>query len=88
MQLKLERESGRVFTGWKEGKVMFAPTYKYTQNSDMYAGETAKNKKKRRTPAWCDRILWHGHGIEHLHYNDKHSILLAINDHYIHVEGD
>ncbi|XP_057528878.1 type I inositol polyphosphate 5-phosphatase 5 [Amaranthus tricolor] len=67
-QLKLERESGRVFTGWKEGKVMFAPTYKYTQNSDMYAGETAKNKKKRRTPAWCDRILWHGHGIEQLHY--------------------
>ena len=47
---------------------MFAPTYKYTQNSDMYAGETAKNKKKRRTPAWCDRILWHGHGIEQLHY--------------------
>uniref|UniRef100_A0A803KSM0 Inositol polyphosphate-related phosphatase domain-containing protein n=1 Tax=Chenopodium quinoa TaxID=63459 RepID=A0A803KSM0_CHEQI len=59
-QLIIERDSGRVFSGWKEGRVMFAPTYKYTQNSDMYAGETAKSKKKRRTPAWCDRILWHG----------------------------
>ncbi|KMT08821.1 hypothetical protein BVRB_6g135450 [Beta vulgaris subsp. vulgaris] len=67
-QLKIERAGGRVFCGWKEGRVMFAPTYKYTQNSDMYAGETAKSKKKRRTPAWCDRILWHGQGIEQLHY--------------------
>lgn len=48
----IEREAGRVFRGWKEGKICFAPTYKYTQNSDAYAGETAKSKKKRRTPAW------------------------------------
>jgi len=41
-----------VFKGWKEGKIFFAPTYKYTQNSDAYAGETVKSKKKRRTPAW------------------------------------
>nr|CAB3467538.1 unnamed protein product [Digitaria exilis] len=67
-QLMIEREAGRVFRGWKEGKICFAPTYKYTQNSDAYAGETAKSKKKRRTPAWCDRILWHGDGIEQLQY--------------------
>ncbi|XP_062221982.1 type I inositol polyphosphate 5-phosphatase 5-like [Phragmites australis] len=67
-QLMIERQAGRVFKGWKEGKVYFAPTYKYTQNSDAYAGETAKSKKKRRTPAWCDRILWHGQGIEQLQY--------------------
>ncbi|KAG8076319.1 hypothetical protein GUJ93_ZPchr0006g45264 [Zizania palustris] len=52
-QLIIEREAGRVFRGWKEGKISFAPTYKYTHNSDAYAGETAKSKKKRRTPAWC-----------------------------------
>ncbi|EPS65516.1 hypothetical protein M569_09261, partial [Genlisea aurea] len=51
-QLNREREAGRVFVGWKEGKIMFPPTYKYTQNSDSYAGETAKSKRKRRTPAW------------------------------------
>ncbi|XP_040991658.1 type I inositol polyphosphate 5-phosphatase 10-like isoform X1 [Juglans microcarpa x Juglans regia] len=67
-QLKIEREAGRVFKGWKEGKIYFAPTYKYSSNSDTYAGETKKSKKKRRTPAWCDRILWHGTGIRLLSY--------------------
>jgi hypothetical protein len=50
-QLKTERESG-VFRGWNEGKIFFAPTYKYSWNSDSYAGEDAMSKKKRRTPAW------------------------------------
>nr|XP_019708711.1 type I inositol polyphosphate 5-phosphatase 10 isoform X3 [Elaeis guineensis] len=67
-QLKIEREAGRVFKGWKEGKIYFAPTYKYSNNSDAYAGETVTSKKKRRTPAWCDRILWHGDGIVQLSY--------------------
>ncbi|MCE3050684.1 hypothetical protein HAX54_047884 [Datura stramonium] len=67
-QLNTERKAGRVFNGWKEGKVFFAPTYKYSHNSDSYAGETTKSKKKRRTPAWCDRILWRGEGIDQLSY--------------------
>ncbi|XP_021273996.1 type I inositol polyphosphate 5-phosphatase 5 [Herrania umbratica] len=67
-QLNMEREAGRVFNGFKEGRIHFAPTYKYSHNSDSYAGETVKSKKKRRTPAWCDRILWHGSGIEQLSY--------------------
>ncbi|CAO2177798.1 unnamed protein product [Urochloa humidicola] len=67
-QLKIERDSGRVFKGWSEGKIYFAPTYKYSFNSDVYAGETATSKKKMRTPAWCDRILWRGDGIMQLSY--------------------
>ncbi|XP_068658587.1 type I inositol polyphosphate 5-phosphatase 10-like [Aristolochia californica] len=67
-QLKIEREAGRVFKRWHEGKIYFAPTYKYSYNSDAYAGETITSKKKRRTPAWCDRILWHGDGITQLSY--------------------
>ncbi|CAD6249470.1 unnamed protein product [Miscanthus lutarioriparius] len=67
-QLAMERQAGRVFKGWKEGKIYFAPTYKYKRNSDSYVWDTAKSKKKRRTPAWCDRILWHGQGIEQLQY--------------------
>ncbi|TVU27187.1 hypothetical protein EJB05_29780 [Eragrostis curvula] len=66
-QLKTERENG-VFRGWNEGKIFFAPTYKYSWNSDNYAGEDVTSKKKRRTPAWCDRILWHGDGIVQLSY--------------------
>ncbi|KAM7472654.1 hypothetical protein LguiA_010837 [Lonicera macranthoides] len=67
-QLKIEREAGRVFNGWKEGKIYFAPTYKYSNNSDTYTGETIKQKSKRRTPAWCDRIMWHGDGIQQTSY--------------------
>ncbi|KAL5700161.1 phosphoinositide 5-phosphatase [Ranunculus cassubicifolius] len=67
-QLNNEREAGRIFKGWKEGRIYFPPTYKYSNNSDVYAGETITSKKKRRTPAWCDRILWHGDGIEQLFY--------------------
>ncbi|GLT43976.1 hypothetical protein SLA2020_178970 [Shorea laevis] len=67
-QLGIEREAGRAFTGFKEGRILFAPTYKYSHNSDSYAGENVKSKKKRRTPAWCDRILWRGQGIEQLSY--------------------
>ncbi|XP_010546411.1 PREDICTED: type I inositol polyphosphate 5-phosphatase 5-like [Tarenaya hassleriana] len=67
-QLNIEREAGRVFSRFQEGQILFAPTYKYSHNSDAYAGETTKSKKKRRTPAWCDRILWRGNGIEQLSY--------------------
>ncbi|GAB4836183.1 hypothetical protein Ancab_001096 [Ancistrocladus abbreviatus] len=70
-QLKIEREFGRVFNGWKEGKISFAPTYKYSFNSDTYFGETITSKSKRRTPAWCDRILWHGNGIYQLTYERR-----------------
>ncbi|KAL5061919.1 hypothetical protein RYX36_023656 [Vicia faba] len=71
-QLKMEREAGRVFKGWKEGKIFFAPTYKYAFNSDTYYVEGVKiSKSKRRTPAWCDRILWHGRGIQQLSYVRK-----------------
>jgi hypothetical protein len=57
LQLKIERDAGRVFKGWNEGKIYFAPTYKYSFNSDAYAGETATSKKKRRTPAWYASLL-------------------------------
>lgn len=57
-QLNMEKEAGRVFCGWKEGQIYFAPTYKYSYNSDEYAGETVKSKKNRRTPAWYNSKLF------------------------------
>ncbi|KAI3984707.1 hypothetical protein MKX01_039324 [Papaver californicum] len=67
-QLRIEQKRGRVFEGWSEGRIYFPPTYKYSNNSDRYAGDDAHNKEKRRTPAWCDRILWHGRGLRQLSY--------------------
>ncbi|KAI3979782.1 hypothetical protein MKX01_013877 [Papaver californicum] len=67
-QLRIEQKRGRVFEGWNEGRIYFPPTYKYSNNSDRYAGDDAHNKEKRRTPAWCDRILWHGRGLRQLSY--------------------
>ncbi|CAA0829104.1 Type I inositol 1-4-5-trisphosphate 5-phosphatase CVP2 [Striga hermonthica] len=67
-QLRIEQRRGRVFVGWKEGKIYFPPTYKYSHNSDRYAGDDLHPKEKRRTPAWCDRILWSGDGLQQLSY--------------------
>ncbi|KAL2469850.1 CVP2 like 1 [Abeliophyllum distichum] len=67
-QLRIEQTRGRVFDRWKEGKIYFPPTYKYSHNSDRYAGDDMHPKEKRRTPAWCDRILWYGDGLQQLSY--------------------
>lgn len=57
-QLKMERKQGKVFEGWNEGNIYFAPTYKYSSNSDAYMGETmAATKKNRRTPAWYNPFI-------------------------------
>ncbi|EPS63921.1 inositol-1,4,5-triphosphate-5-phosphatase, partial [Genlisea aurea] len=58
-QLLNELRNGSVFHGWREGKINFAPTYKYQMNSDEYV---------ERSPAWCDRILWLGRGIKQMTY--------------------
>ncbi|CAD6206067.1 unnamed protein product [Miscanthus lutarioriparius] len=67
-QLRIEQRFGRVFAGWKEGRIYFPPTYKYSYNSDRYAGDDMHPNEKRRTPAWCDRILWYGRGLIQLCY--------------------
>ncbi|KAH9705228.1 Type I inositol polyphosphate 5-phosphatase 2 [Citrus sinensis] len=75
-QLSKELHSGHVFEGWKEGVINFPPTYKYEINSDRYVGENPKEGEKKRSPAWCDRILWLGKGIKQLAYT-RAEILLS-----------
>ncbi|XP_071734785.1 type I inositol polyphosphate 5-phosphatase 8 [Rutidosis leptorrhynchoides] len=67
-QLKIEQKAGRIFEGWEEGRICFAPTYKYITNTDQYVAQTCTPKGKRRTPAWCDRILWKGEGLKQISY--------------------
>ncbi|XP_048149203.1 synaptojanin-1 isoform X10 [Corvus hawaiiensis] len=52
-QLINQKNSGQIFRGFLEGKINFAPTYKYDLFSDDY-----DTSEKCRTPAWTDRILW------------------------------
>lgn len=77
-ELIKEIQSGRVFANWKEGAINFAPTYKYEINTDRYVGEIPREGEKKRSPAWCDRILWLGKGIKQLFYKRAE---LRISDH-------
>ncbi|BAF25008.1 type IV inositol polyphosphate 5-phosphatase 9 isoform X1 [Oryza sativa Japonica Group] len=69
-QLLIEFSTGRHFDGWQEGLITFSPTYKYHPNSDQYywCFDGALGKKKR-APAWCDRILWRGKGLKQIQYD-------------------
>ena len=42
-----------MFRAFIEGKIAFAPTYKYDLFSDDY-----DTSEKMRIPAWTDRVLW------------------------------
>uniref|UniRef100_A0A803PN73 Inositol polyphosphate-related phosphatase domain-containing protein n=1 Tax=Cannabis sativa TaxID=3483 RepID=A0A803PN73_CANSA len=77
-QLTKELRRGHVFEGWKEGAIEFPPTYKYEINTDRYVGENPKEGEKKRSPAWCDRILYLGKGIKQLSYNRSE---LRVSDH-------
>ncbi|XP_059306774.1 type IV inositol polyphosphate 5-phosphatase 9-like [Lycium ferocissimum] len=70
-QLKAELREGCTFEGWNEEEIEFAPTYKYNQDSDDYYGcNNQKGKKgKTRVPAWCDRIIWFGKGLNQRQYS-------------------
>ncbi|XP_024118293.1 synaptojanin-1 isoform X3 [Oryzias melastigma] len=52
-QLVEQKNAGAIFRGFIEGKLDFAPTYKYDLFSEDY-----DTSEKCRTPAWTDRILW------------------------------
>eukprot|EP01043_Picozoa_sp_COSAG02_P046148 COSAG02_NODE_4291_length_5541_cov_2.094267_4_plen_416_part_00 len=52
-QLINERNRGNVFQGFREGKIRFAPTYKFDPGTDTY-----DTSSKQRIPAWTDRILY------------------------------
>lgn len=73
-QLLLSRRNkpGFRLRNFHEGQIAFAPTYKYDIGTDTY-----DTSEKRRSPAWCDRILYRGK-VRQLEYR-RHEV--RVSDH-------
>jgi endonuclease/exonuclease/phosphatase family metal-dependent hydrolase len=58
-QLLVARRRNPAFRlrAFEELPITFAPTYKYDVGTDTY-----DTSEKRRSPAWCDRLLFRGRG--------------------------
>ena len=54
----------RAFPGFAEGKITFAPTFKFDKGTDEY-----DTSHKQRIPAWTDRILFKPLGTRVLEYS-------------------
>lgn len=54
-QLRNQQKLGKAFhDGWREGDIAFLPTYKY----DVGSVGMFDSGEKKRSPSWCDRILF------------------------------
>lgn len=75
-QLLVSRRKNPVFRlrAFEELPLTFAPTYKYDVGTDRY-----DTSEKRRSPAWCDRVLYRGkNNVEQLDYA-RHEV--RVSDH-------
>ncbi|KAK6740164.1 hypothetical protein RB195_008564 [Necator americanus] len=68
-QLKRAMRDKEAFVGFTEAPITFSPTYRF------YIGSTDYDLK--RTPSWCDRILFKGDGITPLSYKSNDQVLVS-----------
>eukprot|EP00038_Savillea_parva_P013133 m.7413 g.7413 ORF g.7413 m.7413 type:complete len:468 (+) comp2444_c0_seq1:247-1650(+) len=74
-QLEQQKQSGKVFKGFEEAAITFAPTYKYDPGTDTF-----DTSPKARLPAWCDRVLYmsvDGFGIAATDYTSHPEIMFS-----------
>ncbi|TFK71771.1 inositol polyphosphate phosphatase [Pluteus cervinus] len=58
-QLRQAMAAGAAFNGYEEGPILFRPTYRYDLGTELY-----DTSEKMRTPAWTDRVLYHGKSLD------------------------
>ena len=63
-QLRATITLERAFPGFAEGRITFAPTFKFDKGSDDY-----DTSHKQRIPAWTDRVLYKPLGTHVLEYD-------------------
>ncbi|CAG5118177.1 unnamed protein product, partial [Candidula unifasciata] len=66
------KNNSEAFKGFKEGIPDFDPTYKFDPGTDNY-----DSSEKNRIPAWCDRILWSGSGVQQLRFSSHPQMKLS-----------
>jgi endonuclease/exonuclease/phosphatase family metal-dependent hydrolase len=73
--LSKKRNPGFRLRAFNEATITFAPTYKYDVGTDNY-----DTSEKKRSPAWCDRLLYRGVGrIKQLDYRRHDGV--RVSDH-------
>lgn len=73
--LSRKRNPGFRLRAFNEMPINFAPTYKYDVGTDNY-----DTSEKKRSPAWCDRLLYRGLGrIKQLEYKRHDGV--RVSDH-------
>ncbi|KAF2021211.1 DNase I-like protein [Aaosphaeria arxii CBS 175.79] len=73
--LSRKRNPGFRLRAFNEAPINFAPTYKYDVGTDNY-----DTSEKKRSPAWCDRLLYRGLGrIKQTEYRRHDGI--RVSDH-------
>lgn len=73
--LSRKRNPGLRLRAFNEAPITFAPTYKYDVGTDNY-----DTSEKKRSPAWCDRLLYRGIGkIKQIDYR-RHDCV-KVSDH-------